>query len=88
MALPEFDSRGDLPVGVHSATLAEVSTRFGSALPQRELITARLLRAYELAKQTGKLLRCVIFGSYVTAKPAPNDVDILFVMTDDFEGGK
>jgi hypothetical protein len=67
MALPEFDSRGDLPVGVHAATLAEVCARFGSGLPQRELVTARLLRAYALAKQTGKLLRCVLFGSYVTA---------------------
>jgi hypothetical protein len=39
---------------------------------------------YELAKQTGKLLRFVIFGSYVTAKPEPNDVDIILIMRDDF----
>lgn len=85
MALPAFDSRGDLPVGVHPATLTEVRARFGAGPLQRELVTASLLQVYELAKQTGKLLRCVIFGSYVTAKPAPNDVDILLVMTDDFE---
>ena len=30
------------------------------------------------------MLRFVIFGSYITAKPEPNDVDIILVMTDDF----
>lgn len=85
MALPEFDSRGDLPEGVHQATLAEVLARFGHSTPQRQLVTTRLVRIHELARATGKLLRFVIFGSYVTAKAAPNDVDIILVMTDDFE---
>ena len=85
MPLPAFDSRGDLPVGVHPATLAEVIARLGRGTPQRELVTARLVRIYELARATGKLLRSVIFGSYVTEKPAPNDVDIILVMTDNFE---
>jgi hypothetical protein len=58
MALPEFDGRGDLPLGIHAATLAEVCTRFGSGLPQRELVTARLLRVYELAKQTEAATLC------------------------------
>ena len=84
MPLPTFDSRGDLPVGVHQATLAEVIERFGRGTPQRELVTARLVHVYELAQQTGKLLRFVIFGSYVTTKPEPNDVDIILVMADDF----
>ena len=81
MPLPAFDSRGDLPVGVHPATLAEVIERFGHGTPQRELVTARLVYIYELAHATGKLLRFVIFGSYVTEKPTPNDVDIILVMT-------
>ena len=84
MPLPEFDGRGDLPEGVHPATLEEVIARFGHGTPQRQLVTTRLQRVYELARATGKLLRFVIFGSYVTDKPAPNDIDILLVMTDDF----
>ena len=63
MPLPSFDSRGDLPVGVHPATLAEVIARFGHGTPQRELVTARLVHIYELAHATGELLRFVIFGS-------------------------
>lgn len=34
---------------------------------------------------TGKLDRVIIFGSYITAKPDPNDVDVVLVMRDDFE---
>jgi hypothetical protein len=84
MPLPESDEQGDLPVGVHQAMLAEVLTRFGHGTPQRQAVTAQLVRIYELARATDKLLRFVIFGSYVTAKPAPNDIDILLVMRDDF----
>lgn len=84
MPLPPFDERGDLPLGVHRATLDEVLTRFGIGTPQRQAVTGRLVRIWELAHGTGKLLRFVIYGSFVTAKPAPNDVDVLLVMTDDF----
>jgi hypothetical protein len=85
MPLPEFDSHGDLPIGVHRASLNEVLARFGHDTPQRQLVTARLLRVHELASGTGKLERFIIFGSYVTAKPDPNDVDIILVMRDDFQ---
>lgn len=84
MPLPPFDERGDLPIGVHRATLGEVRTRFGQATPQRQSVTGRLVRIWELAQSTGKLARFVIYGSYVTAKPAPNDVDVILVMQDDF----
>src|SRR6266850_5224070 len=85
MPLPELDSHGDLPIGVHRASLDEVLARFGHSTPQRQLVTARLSRVHELAKGTGKLERFIVFGSYVTAKPDPNDVDIILVMRDDFQ---
>jgi predicted nucleotidyltransferase len=47
-------------------------------------IRYKLTRIHELAQGTGKLERFVIFGSYVTAKREPNDVDIILVMRDDF----
>ena len=84
MPLPGFDTKGDLPEGVHEATLAEIIARFGTGTPQRQVVTARLLRIYNLAQATGKLERFVIFGSYITATPEPNDVDIVLVMRDDF----
>jgi hypothetical protein len=38
-----------------------------------------------LAHSTGAVVRFVVFGSFVTAKPAPNDVDIFLVMEDSFD---
>jgi len=61
MSLPDFNSIGDLPVGVHKASLDEALARFGQGTPQRQLITGRLLRVFELAKRTGKLERFVIW---------------------------
>jgi hypothetical protein len=47
-------------------------------------MAAHLLRIYRLARATGKLERFIIFGSFITSKPAPNDVDIVLIMRDDF----
>jgi hypothetical protein len=84
MALPEFNQFGDLPGGVHAASLTEVVARFGSKTAQRVALTARLKRIYELAVGTGALDRLVVFGSYVSDTPAPNDIDLVLVMRDDF----
>lgn len=85
MALPNFNSKGELPEGVYQATIDEVIARFGTGTPQRQEVSANLLRIYQLAKATGKLERLIIFGSYVTTKPSPNDVDIVLVFSDDFD---
>jgi hypothetical protein len=84
MPLPNFDSQGELPAGVHQATMDEIIMRFGSGTPQRQAVTTRLLRIYNLLNATGKLERLIIFGSYVTTKPNPNDVDLVLVFADDF----
>ena len=84
MSLPAFNSVGDLPEGVHLASLEEVISRFGDGGPARQAATASLLRIHNLATGTAKLERFIIFGSYVTAKPDPRDVDVVLVMADDF----
>jgi hypothetical protein len=72
---PEFNEYEDLPVGIYQATLAEVIEQFGSA-PRRQTIAQRLTRIYDLACSTGQVVRIIIYGSFVTAKPSPNAVDI------------
>lgn len=84
MPLPDFNEAGDLPEGIHHASITEVTERFGTGSPQRQEVTGRLRRVYDLAAATGGLERLIIFGSYVTANPAPNDVDVILVMRDDF----
>ena len=85
MPLPDFTPSGELPEGVHQATIDEVIARFGSGTSQREAVTARLERIYQLAQNTDKLQRLIIFGSYITAKPEPNDIDIVLIFDDDFD---
>jgi hypothetical protein len=85
---PDFDDKGDLPVSVHQASLAEVVQRFGVGSTQRRIVARRLSRIYDLAVGTGHLSRFVIFGSFVTSKPDPNDVDIFLLMEDAFSLGE
>lgn len=84
MALPEFDAAGDMPPGVYRATLDEVLSRFGSADGQRGVCTRCLRHVYTLARRTERVQRFIVFGSYITAQPAPNDVDVVLVMVDGF----
>src|SRR2546422_962765 len=84
MSLPEFNEAGDLPEGVRQASLAEGLSRFGTGTPQRQAVTTHLLRIHELAVSTGGLARFLLFGSYITDKAEPNDVDVILVMRDDF----
>jgi hypothetical protein len=83
--LPPLTATGDLPPGIHRATLSEVLERFGSGSSQRLLVGLRLERIYNVASATGHLARCVVFGSFVTAKPVPNDVDVFLLMEDTFD---
>jgi hypothetical protein len=85
MALPGFNEEGDLPPGVYRATLPEVLERFGQGSVQRRAVADRLKRVYELVSSTGQLARFVVFGSFVTAKADPNDVDIILLMEDTFD---
>jgi hypothetical protein len=85
LSLPQLNDAGELPSGVHQATMDEVLAQFGSGTAQRQAVTARLRRIYDLTQAPCKLERLILFGSYITAKPDPNDVDIILVMRDDFD---
>lgn len=68
MSLPPFTGVGDLPPGVHRASLRDVLDRFGAGSRQRMAVAERLERVYRLARATGQLARFVVFGSFVTDK--------------------
>ena len=85
---PEFNSEGDLPVGVYRVSLSDVIDHLGARTPQRRIVAQRLARIFQLASSTGHLSRFIVFGSFVTSKPAPNDVDIFLLMEDSFEVGQ
>jgi hypothetical protein len=88
MPLPEFNEFGDLPEGIHPASLAEVVNRFGCGTAQRIAVTDRLRQTCGLAVATGHLDRLVVFGSYVSDVDEPNDIDVILVMRNDFRSEK
>ena len=45
----------------------------------------RLARIYALAAATGQMKRFILFGSFVSAKSEPNDIDVFLIMHDTFD---
>jgi hypothetical protein len=88
VALPPFTDSGDLPLGVHPASLREVLDHFGGGSAQRKAVALRLERIYQAARASGHLARFVVFGSFVTDKPEPNDVDVFLLMEDTFDASQ
>ena len=88
MSLPALTSAGELPIGVHQASLREALDRFGQGTRQRKAVAERFERVYRLAEGTGHLARFVVFGSFVTSTPEPHDVDVFLVMDDAFDAGE
>jgi len=66
---PDFNESGDLPPGIHQATLTDVIDHFGKGTPQRQVMARRLEHIYNLAFNTGHLARFII------EKPLPLVVD-------------
>ena len=65
--------------------MTEVAECFGGGNKAREIVMNRLARIWATAKSTGHLARLIVFGSFVTDKPEPNDVDVVMMMDNDFD---
>jgi len=87
-SLPPLGKDGELPPGIHRATLRETLRRFGMGSWQRVALAQRLERIYRVSVGTGKLARFVVFGSFVSAKREPADVDVFLLMEDTFDMGR
>ncbi len=82
MPIPPFNANGLLPVGIHDATLDELRQRFGvfHESDQRPKLFARLVDLARAMQASGLFNELLTDGSFVTAKPTPNDIDILAVL--------
>lgn len=85
--LPPFDELGYLPAGIHRCGIDELVTRFGTGSPEREVETQELLDFLAWTWRAD-IQRVIINGSYVTAKAAPNDVDIVVLPGADYPRGE
>ena len=80
--LPPFDESGNLPRGIHRASIGEIVDRFGHGSPEREVEIRELLELIAWAKQHS-VRRLIINGSFVTEKRDPNDVDVVLLPSRD-----
>jgi hypothetical protein len=82
--LPTFNNDGNLPEGIHLAAEEEVFARFAIPSARRQWLGEQLRSLLALAKSTGQLARVFLWGSFVTSKEVPNDLDVLLVMSPEF----
>lgn len=82
MAIPELNAHGCLPAGLHDCDLSEVRVRFGSfqTNDRRPALFAKLEELVAACRRSGLFTALLVDGSFVTAKPSPNDVDVLAVL--------
>ena len=74
--IPEFDSNGNLPPGVHFCTWEEFVERFGTTE-----LRLRLMRGLKMAMEQLWKAGCrtiYINGSFVTSKEDPGDFDACY----------
>lgn len=80
--LPEFCNDGNLPSGEYSVSFNTLAERFGGPSPIRRRLTRALENLLPVLK--GMALEIYIFGSYITRKPAPSDLDIFVILHEDW----
>ncbi len=83
MSLAEMQMDGYLPPGIHAAPLAEVSGRFGTASASRRKWTELLLSVVSAATAYPTMKRVLVWGSFISDKPEPADLDYSVVVSVD-----
>jgi len=83
MSLPDFDRDGYLPPGIHAASLEEVIACFGTASEARIKQAELLRQVVEAAKSYVTIKRVLVWGSFVTTKLEPADLDYSVVVSID-----
>lgn len=74
MTIPGFNEDGNLPVGIHETTLAEVEKGFVYNLKRKQLFEG-LKRLIKDLKEIG-CKTIFIDGSFTTDKQLPRDIDV------------
>ena len=82
MPIPSLNGDGFLPPGVFDCTLPDLKARFGmfQRSDQRTRLFARLEALILAMRSSGLFEMVLVYGSFVTANAAPNDVDLIAVL--------
>jgi hypothetical protein len=87
MPIPAFNEQGLLPDGIHDCSLEEAAARFGSfqGSDRRPALWNRLKHFIREAQSSGVVDFLLLDGSFVTAKPDPNDIDLVVIVRSDYD---
>lgn len=77
--IPSFDWNGNLPPGIHQATLSEIENRFAGNATRKRLFEAlsKVVNMFQECQCQGLYLD----GSFITNKQEPNDYDLCWEPT-------
>lgn len=78
--IPAFGPNGSLPPGIHAATLREVVERFGRSSGARQRQIKLVTEIVAAAGVYVSIKRVLLWGSFVTSKADPADVDYSVVV--------
>src|SRR6266568_1334853 len=81
MPIPAIDEEGFLPEGIHGASLRESIARFGAESDTRKQQCELLRQVVAAAKPYFQMKRVMVWGSFVTAKGEPADLDYSVVVS-------
>lgn len=82
--IPDLQTDGCLPIGIHLASEEELRLRFGLVRPRRTALMTTVSRWLSLSRAVG-VTRFIVDGSFVTSKLDPDDVDCACWLPRDFE---
>jgi hypothetical protein len=63
------------------ASVEEIRARFGCGTPRREFLFQQFQAVLHRLRATGHVNQIYLFGSFVTGKEYPNDIDLLVIMS-------
>jgi hypothetical protein len=80
--IPPFDPEGDIPPGRYQTTWSEFQERFCVFMSsdRRLQLCRRIDQMIEEARAAQIVERIIFGGSFVSARPAPNDFDCIVVL--------
>jgi hypothetical protein len=85
MAIPACNEQGWLPEGIYDCTLDEAAARFGGfqRSDRRPQLWMQFLEFLREAQACSFINAVVVDGSFISAVPAPNDINLILVVSAD-----
>jgi hypothetical protein len=87
MPIPDLNTDGFLPPGVHDCTIDELDDRFCQfQQSDRRLRLCEKFKEFLTEIRSTGLVACIVAdGSFVTSKPEPEDIDLILVIPADHD---